>query len=61
MQPFFAAFVEERCFAQREVWCGAGVKRGMFRCTPAQLLKLSGATRADLAERVEAEEGLGTD
>ena len=39
--PFYAAFVEARCFLggqASEVWCGAGVKRGMMRCSPEELL-----------------------
>ena len=35
--PLHAVFVEERVFAQSDVWCGAGVKPAMFRCTPAEL------------------------
>ena len=47
--PLHAVFVEERVFAQSDVWCGAGVKPAMFRCTPTELLAISGGSRAELA------------
>jgi len=52
--PLHAVFVEEHVFAQSEVWCGAGVKPATFRCTPAELLAISGGSRAELAEEEEA-------
>ena len=51
--PLHAVFVEERVFAQSDVWCGAGVKPAMFRCTPTELLAISGGSRAELAEEEE--------
>ena len=52
--PLHAVFVEERVFAQSDVWCGAGVKPAMFRCTPTELLAISGGSRAELAEEEAA-------
>ena len=48
--PFHACFVEERCFCQTELWCGAGVKRGMLKISPADLLRVTSGQRVDLAE-----------
>ena len=48
--PFHACFVEERCFSQSELWCGAGVKHGMLKISPADLLRVTCGQRVDLAE-----------
>jgi prolyl-tRNA editing enzyme YbaK/EbsC (Cys-tRNA(Pro) deacylase) len=50
LAPFHASFVDENCFNNEELWCGGGVKRAMLRCSPAELLTISGGIRADLAE-----------
>lgn len=49
LMPLHAAFVEERCFMHEHVWCGAGVKQAMLRCSPTELLALTGGVRANLA------------
>jgi prolyl-tRNA editing enzyme YbaK/EbsC (Cys-tRNA(Pro) deacylase) len=50
--PPFAAFIEDRCFEQEAVWCGAGTKPAMFSCSPDELLRISGGQRISLSPHV---------
>jgi len=43
-------FIEERVFANEEIWCGAGIKPAMLKCTPAQLVQATGGERVELAQ-----------
>ena len=42
-------FIEERVFGNKEIWCGAGIKPAMLKCTPEQLLRATGGERVQLA------------
>jgi prolyl-tRNA editing enzyme YbaK/EbsC (Cys-tRNA(Pro) deacylase) len=45
------AFCDEDLYAYEEVWAAAGTPDSVFSLTPADLVRLSGATVIDLAVR----------
>jgi prolyl-tRNA editing enzyme YbaK/EbsC (Cys-tRNA(Pro) deacylase) len=45
------AYCDEDLLGHDEVWAAAGTPDSVFPLTPADLVRLSGATVADIAER----------
>lgn len=46
--------VDDTLFRFTEVWAAAGHPNGVFRCTPQDLLRLTGAPSADVAQQTQA-------
>jgi prolyl-tRNA editing enzyme YbaK/EbsC (Cys-tRNA(Pro) deacylase) len=46
--------VDDTLFRFNEVWAAAGHPNGVFRCSPQDLLRLTGAPSADVAQKAQA-------